>query len=347
MPQQISLQTYLAGWCAVEAERRAVAATLLAIADAARAIAALVARGPIDGAADAAVGSNVHGETQLMLDVQANDLMIAALRQAPVAAVASEEMERAVALASGAPLAVAFDPLDGSSNIASNVAIGTIFSVLPAVDGTREDPDSAFLQKGSAQKAAGYVIYGPHCALVLSVGKGTQVYTLDRTTGRFLLTAACASVPARTREYAINGSNARHWSEGIRSYVADCVAGRDGPREQDFNTRWIASLVAEAHRILVRGGVFLYPADARKGYAQGRLRLVYEASPIAWLVEQAGGSAMDGHRRILDVEPGTLHQRTPLVFGSREEVERIARYKTHQAIGERSPLFNMRGLFGA
>jgi fructose-1,6-bisphosphatase I len=347
MPQQISLHTYLAGWSAVEAERRAIAATLLAIAGAARAIAAVVARGPLDGRLDAAVGHNVQGEVQKALDARANDLLIAALRRAPVAAAASEELEQAVVLSKGAPLAVAIDPLDGSSNIASNVAIGTIFSVLPAGEADDDDPDSAFLHKGCTQRAAGYVIYGPHCALVLSVGKGTQIYTLDCSTGTFLLTAACASVPARTREYAINGSNARHWSEDIRAYVRDCVAGRDGPREEDFNTRWIASLVAEAHRILSRGGVFLYPGDTRKGYGRGHLRLVYEANPIAWLIEQAGGRAMDGHRRILDLVPETLHQRTPFIFGSRDEVERVARYKSHQAIGERSPLFNPRGLFGA
>jgi fructose-1,6-bisphosphatase I len=346
MPQQISLGTYLAGWCAVEPDRRAVAATVLVIADAARAIAELAARGPLAGRLDETVADNVQGEAQRRLDARANDILIAALRRAPVAAAASEELEKAVALTDGAPLAVAFDPLDGSANIAGNVAIGTIFSVLPAGATAGADPDAAFLQKGSVQKAAGYVIYGPHCAMVLSVGKGTQVYTLDRATGRFLLTEPCASVPARAREYAINASNARHWSEEIRAYVRDCVAGSDGPRQEDCNMRWIASLVAEAHRILGRGGVFLYPADARKGYGQGHLRLIYEANPIAWLIEQAGGAAMDGRRRILDLHPERLHQRTPLVFGSRDEVDRVARYKSHDAVGECSPLFNQRGLFG-
>jgi fructose-1,6-bisphosphatase I len=346
MAQTISLGTYLAGWCAALDERRAVAATVLAIADAARAIAEIVARGPLAGRLDAVVADNVQGEGQTGLDARANDIMIAALRRAPVAVAASEEIERAMVLAEGAPLAVAFDPLDGSSNIVTNVAIGTIFSILPAGASTATDADGTFLQQGSAQKAAGYVIYGPHCALVLSVGKGTQIYTLDRATGGFLLTAPCATVPARTREYAINASNARHWNEDIRAYVRDCVAGCDGPREEDCNTRWVASLVAEAHRILSRGGVFLYPADARKGYGQGHLRLVYEANPVAWLIEQAGGSATDGHRRILDLVPERLHQRTPLVFGSREEVERVARYKSHNAMAEGAPLFNRRGLFG-
>jgi fructose-1,6-bisphosphatase I len=348
MPQQIALETYLAGWAAVEAERRAVAATVLAIADAAREVAAIVGRGALDGRLDAALGDNAQGDAQRDLDVRANDLLIAALRRAPVAVAASEELERAMVLAEGAPLAVALDPLDGSSNIDSNVSLGTIFSILGAAETAEVDPDSAFLQKGSTQKAAGYVIYGPHCAMALSVGKGTQVYTLDRATGCFLLTAACARIPEKTREYAINASNARHWSEGIRAYVMDCVAGSDGPREQDFNTRWIASLVAETHRILSRGGVFLYPTDARKGYGQGRLRLVYEANPIAWLVEQAGGGATDGRQRILDLQPQRLHQHVPLVFGSKEEVERIARYKSHpQVLAERWPLFNRRGLFGS
>ncbi|KAB2919255.1 MAG: class 1 fructose-bisphosphatase [Hyphomicrobiaceae bacterium] len=347
MAQQIPLETYLAGWSAVSAERRAVAATILAIADAARSIATLIGQGALGGRLAEVVGGNVQGDEQKELDVRANELLIAALRAAPVAAVASEELEASLVLSEDAPLAVALDPLDGSSNIDSNVSIGTIFSIVPMQGKTNGTADSVFLQKGAAQKAAGYVIYGPHCAMVLTVGKGTQIYTLDRLSGAFLMTVACAKIPEKTREYAINASNARYWSEAIRAYVGDCVAGKDGPRDQDFNTRWIASLVAEAHRILMRGGVFLYPGDARKGYGSGRLRLIYEANPVAWLVEQAGGCATDGRERILDATPQRLHQRTPFVFGSKEEVERIARYKSDlHAIGERSPLFNQRGLFG-
>ena len=347
MAQQIPLETYLAGWSAVSAERRTVAATILAIADGARSIATLIAQGALGGRLGEVIRGNAQGDEQKELDVRANELLIAALRTAPVAAVASEELEASLALKEGAPLAVALDPLDGSSNIDSNVSIGTIFSIVAMQGKANGTPDSAFLQKGTAQKAAGYVIYGPHCAMVLTVGKGTQIYTLDRITGVFLMTVACAKIAEKTREYAINASNARYWSEAIRAYVSDCVAGKDGPRDEDFNTRWIASLVAETHRILMRGGVFLYPGDARKGYGSGRLRLIYEANPIAWLVEQAGGGATDGRERILEVTPERLHERTPFVFGSKEEVERIARYKSDlHAIGERSPLFNQRGLFG-
>jgi fructose-1,6-bisphosphatase I len=348
MTHPISLEAYLAGWCKAGAgERRAVAATLLELADAARAIAELAARGPLAGRLEQTVGHNAQGEAQKKLDMQANDIVLAALARAPVAVAASEELDTAVVLAEGAPLGVAFDPLDGSSNIVNNVSIGTIFSVLEADKAVAADPDRAFLRQGRVQQAAGYVIYGPHCALVLTVGQGTQVYTLDRRTGAFLLTCGRVSLPARTREYAINASNARHWNAEIRAYVADCVAGRDGPREEDCNTRWVASLVAEAHRIISRGGVFLYPADARKGYCQGHLRLIYEANPVAWLIEQAGGSATDGYRRILDLMPERLHQRTPFVFGSHEEVARVARYQSPRGAVERSPLFNERGLFGA
>ncbi len=348
MAQQVPLETYLTGWGAVSAEHRAVAATILAIADAARSIAALVARGALGGRLAQVVRGNAQGDDQKELDVRANELLIAALRAAPVTVVASEELEASLLLNERAPLAVALDPLDGSSNIDSNISIGTIFSILAAEASSQGgSADSALLQKGTAQKAAGYAIYGPHCALVLSVGKGTQIYTLDPDTDVFLMTVACAKIPEKTREYAVNASNARHWSEPIRAYVGDCVAGKDGPRDEDFNTRWIASLVAETHRILARGGVFLYPGDAREGYGSGRLRLIYEANPIAWLVEQAGGCATDGRTRILELKPERLHQRTPFVFGSREEVERIARYQSDlHAIGGRSPLFNQRGLFG-
>jgi fructose-1,6-bisphosphatase I len=262
-----------------------------------------------------------------------------------VTILASEEIEEPIALDRGADLAVALDPLDGSSNIDANVAVGTIFSVLPA-SSNGSDATACFLQPGHRQRAAGYVIYGPQCAMVLTVGKGTLVFTLDDKADTLRLTGPNVQIPVTTREYAINASNQRHWSPVVRAYIADCLAGREGPRGEDFNMRWIASLVAECHRILSRGGVFLYPGDARRGYEHGRLRLVYEANPIAWLVEQAGGKATNGADRILDIVPGALHQRTPLVFGSSEEVERVARYKREpQLIGQRSPLFGERGLF--
>ncbi len=348
MCQPISLEDYLVGWGAVGSERSAVAQTVLAIATAAREIADIVAQGPLAGALGSVIGGNSAGDAQKQLDVRANELLIKALKSAPVALIASEELEAALECKRGAPLAVALDPLDGSSNIDTNVSIGTIFSVLPMPEQLTEHEaaEVAFLQCGSQQKAAGYVIYGPQCALVLTVGKGTHIFTLDRKSGAFRMTGAAMRIPEKTREFAINASNHRHWSAAVRAYVADCLSGKDGPRGDDFNMRWIASLVAEAHRILVRGGVFLYPRDGRNGYERGRLRLVYEANPVAWLVEQAGGKATDGTRRILDLEPTDVHARTPLVFGSAEEVDRVARYKTEpHLVAERPQLFGERGLF--
>jgi fructose-1,6-bisphosphatase I len=346
--QQISLETYLAGWSTSCADRRPVAAAVLALAHAARQIADLIARGPLAGALEAEVGTNVHGDVQKELDVRANAILVAALQATPVAAIASEELDEPVMCNASAPLIVAIDPLDGSSNIDTDVSIGTIFSILPAPPSAIGRAAPAFFQPGSRQRAAGYVIYGPQCALVLTVGKGTHIFTLERASGEFRLTKPAIQISASAREYAINASNQRHWSEAIRAYFTDCVDGEDGPRGQDFNMRWIASLVAECHRILARGGVFLYPADGRKGYQQGRLRLLYEANPVALLIDQAGGKAIDGQNPILEIVGTSLHQRTPLIFGSRSEVELIGRYVAgRHALSERAPLFGHRGLFRA
>jgi fructose-1,6-bisphosphatase I len=256
----------------------------------------------------------------------------------------SEEAEHPVPLDPKGTVCVAIDPLDGSSNIETNVPVGTIFSIV-AAGGRGETPTSPFLERGSAQKAAGYVIYGPQTALALTVGKGTNIFTLDPATNSFRLSHPSVRIPETTSEYAINGSNERHWSSNIRDYVADCRAGTSGPRDKDFNTRWIASLVAETHRILVRGGVFLYPSDARKGYEKGRLRLLYEANPIAFLVEQAGGKAFDGFTRTLDLAPSKIHERTALIFGSAQEMDVIARYKNgEQPSSQPSPLLRKRSL---
>ena len=348
MCQQISLEAYLSGWSASYSDRRPVAAAVLSLAHAARQIADLIARGPLAGPLEVEIGINVHGDVQKELDVRANALLIAALQTAPVAAIASEELDEPLVCDDSAPLIVALDPLDGSSNIDTDVSIGTIFSILPALADAGGGGMHAFFQPGTRQKAAGYVIYGPQCALVLTVGKGTHIFTLDRASGEFRLTKPAIQIPASAREYAINASNQRHWSEAIRAYFADCIEGEDGPRGKDFNMRWIASLVAECHRILARGGVFLYPADARKGYQQGRLRLLYEANPIALLIEQAGGKAIDSQDPILEIAGTALHQRTPLIFGSRLEVEIIGRYvASRHALSERAPLFGHRGLFRA
>ncbi|KPL51637.1 fructose 1,6-bisphosphatase [Prosthecomicrobium hirschii] len=349
-----SLAAVLEAWAAGDGTRRAVAATVAALADAARDIAALVADGPLAGRLGAAVTENVQGEVQKELDRLADERILAAARSAPVAAFASEELDHPVVLDPLAPLLLAVDPLDGSSNIDTNVSIGTIFSILPApADFPTFAPEpgadiehAPFLQKGRAQLAAGYVIYGPQTALVLTVGSGTWLFTLDRRAGLFKLTGERLAIPAETREFAINASNSRHWDDPIRSYVEDLLAGDAGVRGQDFNMRWIASLVAECHRILVRGGVFLYPADRRKGYHEGRLRLMYEANPIAFVVEQAGGGASTGTDAILDLEPARLHQRVPFIFGSHNEIERIEHHHAFpDATSDRAPLFGKRGLF--
>ena len=285
---------------------------------------------------------------QKELDVLADKVFLDAAKAAPVAFFGSEEQDEAVVLDRAAPLALAIDPLDGSSNIDTNVSIGTIFSILPVEEAHRADPESAFLQPGSKQLGAGFFIYGPQLLLVLSVGNGTRVFIFSPGFGGFVELAGSVSIPERTSEFAINASNYRHWEPQIRSYIDDCLAGEEGPRERDFNMRWIGSLVADCYRILVRGGVFLYPGDARKGYAKGRLRLLYEANPVAFCVEQAGGLATDGSTRILDIVPEGLHARTPLVFGSRREVERIGRYVADPSeLSERSPLFGRRSLFRA
>jgi fructose-1,6-bisphosphatase I/sedoheptulose-1,7-bisphosphatase len=239
-----------------------------------------------------------------------------------------------------------FDPLDGSSNIDVNVSVGSIFSILrsprPGENATVED----FLQPGTAQVCAGYALYGPSTLLVLTVGRGVHTFTLDRTLGEFILTREAMQVPPQTSEYAINSSNRRFWEPAVRRYVDECLTGQSGPRRKDFNMRWVASLVAETHRILTRGGVFLYPRDTKDPDKPGRLRLLYEASPVSFLIEQAGGSASTGRERMLDVVPSGLHQRVPFIFGAAEEVELIDRYhREHNDRPYDSPLYGERGLF--
>ena len=347
MSSHVSLDKYLKNWAQGERLREAAAATIGALAAACKEIAALVAAGPLSGELSRMQADKAGGDFQTELDILANTHLVDALRSAPVAAVASEELDVPVALAPGAPIIVALDPLDGSSNIDTNVSIGTIFSLLPSLSKGSAEP-AAFLRHGHEQVAAGYVLYGPQTSLVLTVGAGTDIFTLDRTRGVFVLTKPQVQIPALSNEFAINASNARHWAKEVRQWFDDCITGADGPRGRNFNMRWIASMVAEAHRILVRGGVYAYPGDAREGYRSGRLRLVYEANPIAFLMEQAGGAASTGRERILDRLPRMLHERVPLVFGSREEVARVDRHHADpHPTGERSPLFGRRGLFRA
>ncbi|WP_454918331.1 class 1 fructose-bisphosphatase [Xanthobacter sediminis] len=341
----ITLSAALEEWAGEDGGRQQVALTLNALAKGAVALAAKIAEGPLGGDFGATLSSGEAGEGQKALDVIANDLVISALAEAPVAAVASEESEAPVPLAAGAPLLVAIDPLDGSSNIDTNISVGTIFAVFRRPEGVDGADPAAFFQNGRDQLAAGYVVYGPHVALMLTVGAGTWHFALDRA-GTFRLADASVSVKEGAAEFAINMSNYHHWDEPVRAYVDDCLTGKTGPRERDFNMRWVASMVADAHRIFRRGGIYLYPGDGRKGYAQGRLRLIYEAFPVAFLMEQAGGAATDGRAPILERTASALHQRVPFVFGARDEVTRVARYHAAPAgHGERSPLFARRGLF--
>ncbi|WP_290747405.1 class 1 fructose-bisphosphatase [Amaricoccus sp.] len=306
------------------------------IAAAARDLARVIAGGADLGAS---AGRNAGGDRQIALDVLADDAFRAALTGTGVRFYASEELDDVALLGEGR-LAVAIDPLDGSSNLDVNVSVGTIFGFYPA----EADGPASFLRPGRDLLAAGYVIYGPQTALVASFGEGVLRFVLDPAAGAFRLAARDLRVPPCAAEFAINVSNRRRWPHPVRAFVDDCLAGADGPLGRDFNMRWIASLVAEVHRILTRGGVFLYPADARAGYEHGRLRRVYECAPVAWLIEQAGGQATDGADRILDQAAGALHERTPFVFGSADKVAAVAEYHAipHP---ETSALFGQRGLF--
>jgi fructose-1,6-bisphosphatase I/sedoheptulose-1,7-bisphosphatase len=292
----------------------------------------------------------VQGEEQKPLDIESNELFIRSAEwDGHVAGMVSEEMEEAYTLPPQYPRGkylLLFDPLDGSSNIDVNVSVGSIFSVLRAATPGQDAKPADFLQPGTEQVCAGYAIYGPSTMLVLTLGKGTHAFTLEPSLGEWVLSHRDLRVPEKTREFAINASNSRFWEPAVKRYVDECMAGSTGPRGVDFNMRWIASLVAETHRILMRGGVFMYPRDNKDPSKAGRLRLLYEANPISMLIEQAGGRATTGHKRILDVQPDALHQRIGFIFGSAEEVGRIEQYHAEEPLDSyKSPLFGKRGLF--
>ena len=300
------------------------------VARACKRISIAVSKGALgDVLGDAGTG-NVQGEAQKKLDVLSNDILIEANAWGGhLAASASEEMEHSQPVPDKYPrgdFLLLFDPLDGSSNIDVNVSVGTIFSVLRAPPGTDVPGDEHFLQPGTRQVAAGYCIYGPSTMLVLTLGHGTHAFTLEREEGSFLLTQADMRIPDDTQEFAINMSNQRHWEAPMQAYVTDLLAGKEGPRGKDFNMRWIASMVADVHRILTRGGIFIYPWDKKDPSKPGKLRLMYEANPMGLLVEQAGGAATTGRERILDIEPSGLHQRVPVFLGSKNEVAEATRY---------------------
>jgi fructose-1,6-bisphosphatase I len=300
------------------------------VARACKGISHAVNKGALGGVLGSAESENVQGEVQKKLDIIANEVLIEANEWGGhLAAMASEEMDGIYVVPNRYPQGeylLLFDPLDGSSNIDVNVSIGTIFSVLQKPEGTAGVTEQDFLQPGSRQVAAGYCVYGPQTTLVLTLGYGVAVFTLDREQGSFVLTAENVSIPADTKEFAINMSNMRHWDAPVRRYIDECLAGKEGPRTKDFNMRWIASMVADVHRILTRGGIFLYPWDKREPNKPGKLRLMYEANPMAWLIEQAGGAATNGRQRILDIQPQGLHDRVSVILGSRNEVERVTGY---------------------
>ena len=325
---------------------------LLNVALCCKRIARKVAAGALGGVLGNAGAVNVQGETQKRLDVISNELFIEGNNWGGyLAGMASEEMEQPYSIPDCYPSGrylLLFDPLDGSSNIDVNVSVGSIFSVLRAPETEQPVTPADFLQPGARQLAAGYAIYGPATMLVLTVGNGVHGFTLCPQMGEFMLTHPRLCVPDETSEFAINASNSRFWEEPVKRYVNECMAGRTGPRGRDFNMRWIASMVAEAHRILMRGGVFLYPRDSKDSAMPGRLRLLYEANPIGFLIEQAGGRASTGRQPVMTVSPASLHQRVGLIFGSRQEVELIERY--HNApppMDLPEPLFCERSLFRA
>ncbi len=330
-------------------------ALLLDVSLACKAIARAVATGALAQHTPPAGQTNVHGETQKPLDLLANEVFVRMNEwNGHLAGMASEEMEQPQQVPGAYPRGkylLVFDPLDGSSNLDVNVSVGSIFSVLrapaEATASGRDVTEADFLQPGATQVAAGYALYGPATMLVLSVGNGVAAFTLDPQLGEFVLTHRDMRVPPQAQEFAINTSNARFWEPPVQRYVQECLAGRTGPRGKDFNMRWIASLVAEAHRILMRGGVFMYPRDTKPPALQGRLRLLYEANPVGFLMEQAGGRASTGRQPVLGVVPTALHQRVGLVFGSAEEVALIERYH-HEPAAEPdnpAPLFSARSLF--
>jgi len=339
MSTRISLTRYLVEQQRVHGHIPSELRLLLeVVARACKSISQAVNKGALGGVLGSAGSENVQGEVQKKLDIIANEVLIEANEWGGhLAAMASEEMDGIYIVPNRYPKGeylLLFDPLDGSSNIDVNVSIGTIFSVLKKRqdDPTTIDPvsEADFLQPGHQQVAAGYCVYGPQTTLVLTVGDGVAMFTLDREQGSFVLTQENVQIPPDTKEFAINMSNMRHWDAPVKRYIDECLQGREGPRGKDFNMRWIASMVADVHRILTRGGIFMYPWDKREPDKPGKLRLMYEANPMAWIVEQAGGAATDGRRRILDIQPSSLHQRVSVILGSRNEVERVTAYHLGQ-----------------
>ena len=342
MSSKISLTRYL-----VEQQRQdghippELRLLLEVVARACKSISQAVNKGALGGVLGTAGSENIQGEVQKKLDIIANEVLIEANEWGGhLAAMASEEMDGIYVVPNRYPQGeylLLFDPLDGSSNIDVNVSIGTIFSVLKKPEagqsGQAAVSEADFLQAGNQQVAAGYCVYGPQTTLVLTVGDGVAMFTLDREQGSFVLTEENVQIPEDTQEFAINMSNMRHWDEPVKRYIDECLQGTVGPRGKNFNMRWIASMVADVHRILTRGGIFMYPWDKREPDKAGKLRLMYEANPMSWLIEQAGGAATNGKQRIMDLQPSKLHERVSVVLGSKNEVERVTSYHHNTGAG--------------
>jgi fructose-1,6-bisphosphatase I len=344
MDERVTLRSHLDRSASHSPLGAAIGEVIEAIATSAIELSALIADGPLAGITGRNGGINTDGDLQKDIDVAADEIMRRALRGAPVAAVLSEEAALPETFKPGAPLCVAIDPLDGSANLANNISVGTIFSIRPRGN----DVLSTFFEPGTAQCAAGFIVYGPQTTLVLALNQSVDIFILDRRAHHFVLFAQGVRIAPDAAEFAINASNRRHWHGPVRAYIEECLAGSNGNGGTDFNMRWIGSLVAESLRILVRGGVFLYPAAARPGYREGRLRLLYEAHPMALVMEWAGGAASTGRRRILELGAKTPHQRVPLIMGSLRGVRDVA--AIHEGIepmfdNSDAPLFARRGLF--
>lgn len=347
MSEKPALENCLIEWAGSDERKREIAACVRALSAGCLKISDLLLSGSLYNSLDATTGKRTGVDLQKQIDVVAHDILVDAVRTAPVASLASEEADDAILLDGNKPLCVAVDPIDGSSNSTTNAPIGTIFSILPFSKSASDvNINYPYIRRGVDQVAAGFFVYGPQTILALTLGSGTDLYTFDRSDRILKRTDHHVKIPPTATEYAINASNYRHWDQPIKTYFMDCNRGSAGPREKDFNMRWTASPVAEFYRIFKRGGIFLYPGDLRPGYKDGRLRLIYEANPIAFLIEQASGAASTGHERIMEIEPKMLHQHVPFVAGSREEVDYVMRLHNEPlADGERSPLFRRRGLF--
>jgi fructose-1,6-bisphosphatase I len=344
LDQRPTLHAHLAASPQAQESGAACAAIVAALAGAARSLAGVIAAGPLGSAMGEAGSINGDGDVQKELDLVADDMMRRALQKVPVAGVLSEEGSGPEIVDASAPFCVALDPLDGSANLQNNISVGTIFAIRPR----GRDVISSFFEPGTVQRAAGFFIYGPQTCLVLALDHRVDLFVLDPATGEFVLAHRDLRIPQDTAEFAINASNRRHWNGAVRNYIDECLIGSAGPRGCDFNMRWIASLVAEAYRILMRGGVFLYPADARPGYREGRLRLVYEAHPMALIMEWAGGGASNGRTRILELSARTPHQRAPLIMGDPRAVRDFDMLSEGiEPLFESgdAPLFARRGLF--